>query len=57
MQVPEGAVDQRAMVVPGVTGSAVVVAIGEDGGDPLPLGIGEMVCSPKTDPPEMGVAR
>jgi hypothetical protein len=42
MQVPEDAVDQRAMVVPGATGSAVVVAIGEEGGDPLPLGIGEI---------------
>src|SRR5262249_34062824 len=42
MQVPEDAVDQRAMVVPGMAGPAVVVAIGEEGGDPLPLSVGEI---------------
>lgn len=42
MQMPEDAVDQRAMVVPRVTGPTVVVPIGEEGGDPIPLGVCEI---------------
>src|SRR5262245_19608839 len=43
VQVPEDAVDQGAVVLPGVPGLAVVVAVGEAGRDPLPLGVGEVI--------------
>src|SRR5262249_13105978 len=39
VQVPEDPIDQRPMVLPRVAGLAVVVAIGEEGCDPLPLGV------------------
>jgi hypothetical protein len=43
------------VVLPGVTGSAVVVTVGEEGGDHLPLGAGEVVTthgwSPLEEPP------
>ena len=42
MQVPEDAVDQRAMVLPRATGLAVVVAVREEGCDPLPLDVGKV---------------
>ena len=42
MQVPEDAVDQGAVVLPGVAGLAVVVAIREEGRDPVPLGVGKI---------------
>src|SRR5207237_10206842 len=43
VQVPEDAVDQRPVVLPGATGLTVVVAVGEKGCKPLPLGVGETV--------------
>src|SRR6185369_3390272 len=43
MQVPEDAVDQGPVVLPGMAGLAVVVAVGEEGLDLLPLGVGEVV--------------
>src|SRR6266545_3302535 len=42
VQVPEDAVDQGAMVLPGVAAAALVGAVGEEVLDPLPLGVGEV---------------
>src|SRR5262249_54315207 len=42
VQVPEDAVDQGPVVLPGVAGLAVVVAVGKEGRDPPPLGVGEI---------------
>src|SRR2546423_264508 len=42
VQVPEDAVDKRAVVLPGVAGFAVVVAVGEKRLYLLPLGVGEV---------------
>src|SRR5262249_29464127 len=42
MQVPEDAVDEAAMLLPGVAALAVVIAVGEERLDPRPLGIGKV---------------
>src|SRR5262245_25004304 len=42
VQVPEDAVDERPVVVPRVAAAAVVVAVGEEAPDALPLGVGEV---------------
>jgi hypothetical protein len=43
VQVPEDAVDHTAVGPPRVPGLVVVVAVGEEGGDARPLGIGEFI--------------
>ena len=40
---PEDAVDEGAVVVPRVAGTAVVVAVGEERLDEAPLGVGEVI--------------
>src|SRR5262249_8893149 len=42
VQVPEDAVDQRAMVLPGVAAAPGVEAVGEEALDALPLSVGEV---------------
>src|SRR5262245_19417790 len=51
VQVPEDAVDQGAVVVEGMAGLAVVVAVGEEGGDLGPLGVGEVKAVGHGSPP------
>src|SRR5438552_1065806 len=43
MQVPEDAVNQGPVILPGMAGPAVVVAVGEERLDLLPLGVGKVV--------------
>src|SRR5262249_45887119 len=43
VQAPQDAVDDGAVVFPRVPRPAAVVAVGEEGGDELPLGVGEFV--------------
>src|SRR5262249_40250038 len=42
VQVPEDAVEKRAVVLPRAAGLAVVVALGEERRDPLPLGVSKI---------------
>src|SRR5436305_1330921 len=51
VQVPEDAVDQRPVVLPGVAAAAVVVAVGEEAPDALPLGVGEVKAVGHGGPP------
>src|SRR5436309_15791997 len=51
VQVPEDAVDQRAVVVEGMAGLAVVVAVGEEALDLAPLGVGEVEAVVHGSPP------
>src|SRR5262249_48543431 len=50
-QGPEDAVDQRPVVLPGAAGLAVVVAVGEERLEPLPLGVGEVEAIVHGGPP------
>src|SRR5947199_88132 len=43
VQVPEDAVDEAAVVLPGMAAVAVVVAVGEEAGNALPLGVGKVI--------------
>jgi hypothetical protein len=43
VQVPEDAVDETAMVLPGMAAVAVVVAVGEEVGNTLPLGVRKVI--------------
>src|SRR5262249_33478637 len=51
VQVPEDAVDQRAMVLERATGFAMVVAVGEEALDPTPLGVREVKTVVHGSPP------
>src|SRR4051794_13031124 len=51
VQVPEDAVDQGPVVLPGAAGLAVVVAVGEGVPDPKPLGVGEVEAVVHGSPP------